>query len=63
MTKHLLNDIALFVEVVNAKTFTKAAERLEMPVSTLSRRVSALEATIGFRLLNRDCPLAPRLLL
>jgi DNA-binding transcriptional LysR family regulator len=53
MTKHLLNDIALFVEVVNAKTFTKAAERLEMPVSTLSRRVSALEATIGFRLLNR----------
>lgn len=54
MTKHLFSDIALFVEVVNAKSFTKAAERLEMPVSTLSRRVSALEATIGFRLLNRS---------
>ena len=53
MTKHLLSDIALFVEVVNGKSFTKAAERLEMPVSTLSRRVSALEADIGFRLLNR----------
>ncbi len=53
MTKHLLSDIALFIEVVNAKSFTKAAERLEMPASTLSRRVSALESTIGFRLLNR----------
>nr|WP_295782759.1 LysR family transcriptional regulator [Rhodoferax sp.] len=53
MTKHLLSDIALFIEVVNAKSFTKAAERLDMPASTLSRRVSALETTIGFRLLNR----------
>jgi DNA-binding transcriptional LysR family regulator len=53
MTKHLLSDIALFIDVVNAKSFTKAAQRLEMPASTLSRRVSALERTIGFRLLNR----------
>jgi DNA-binding transcriptional LysR family regulator len=53
MTKHLLSDIALFIEVVHAKSFTKAAERLDMPTSTLSRRVSALETTIGFRLLNR----------
>lgn len=53
MTKHLLSDIALFIEVVNTKSFTKAAERLDMPASTLSRRVSGLETTIGFRLLNR----------
>lgn len=53
MTKHLLSDIALFIEVVNAKSFTKAAERLDMPASTLSRRISTLEAMIGFRLLNR----------
>lgn len=53
MTKHLLSDIALFIEVVNVKSFTKAAVRLDMPASTLSRRVSALETTIGFRLLNR----------
>jgi DNA-binding transcriptional LysR family regulator len=53
MTKHLLSDIALFIEVVHGKSFTKAAERLDMPASTLSRRVSALETTIGFRLLNR----------
>ena len=53
MMKHLLSDIALFIEVVHSKSFTKAAERLDMPASTLSRRVSALEAHIGFRLLNR----------
>jgi DNA-binding transcriptional LysR family regulator len=53
MTNHLLSDIALFIEVVHFKSFTKAAERLGMPASTLSRRVSALETTIGFRLLNR----------
>jgi DNA-binding transcriptional LysR family regulator len=53
MTKHLLSDIALFIEVVNVSSFTKAAERLDMPASTLSRRIYALEAMIGFRLLNR----------
>jgi len=50
---HLLRDIALFVEVVNTKSFTRAAENLEMPPSTLSRRVSGLERDIGLRLLNR----------
>lgn len=49
----LLNDIALFIEVVNAGGFTQAAERLEMPPSTLSRRIAALERLIGFKLLNR----------
>lgn len=54
MDKHLLSDIALFIEVVNTGSFTLAAQRLEMPPSTLSRRVSALEKAIGFRLLNRS---------
>lgn len=49
----LLNDIALFIEVVNAGGFTQAAERLEMPPSTLSRRIATLERQIGFKLLNR----------
>lgn len=49
----LLRDIALFVEVVNSKSFTHAAQNLDMPASTLSRRISALEAEIGLRLLNR----------
>lgn len=53
MNRQLFSDIALFIEVVNAKSFTKAALYLNMPASTLSRRISTLEANIGFRLLNR----------
>jgi DNA-binding transcriptional LysR family regulator len=49
----LLNDMALFVEVVKAKGFRGAAEVLGMPNSTLSRRISALEKSIGLRLLHR----------
>jgi DNA-binding transcriptional LysR family regulator len=48
-----LNDMALFVEVARAKSFRKAAEVLEMPNSTLSRRISELEKAIGLRLLHR----------
>ncbi len=48
-----LNDIALFVAVVRAMSFRKAADLLDMPASTLSRRVSALEKGIGIRLLHR----------
>ena len=49
----LLNDMALFVEVVKARSFRGAAETLGMPNSTLSRRISLLEKAIGLRLLNR----------
>lgn len=48
-----LNDMALFVEVVKAKGFRGAAEAIGMPNSTLSRRISALEKSIGLRLLHR----------
>lgn len=48
-----LNDMALFVEVVKAKGFLRAAESIGMPSSTLSRRISHLEKSIGLRLLNR----------
>jgi DNA-binding transcriptional LysR family regulator len=49
----LLNDMALFVEVVKAKGFRGAAAAMDMPSSTLSRRISALEKAIGLRLLHR----------
>ncbi|KHK54723.1 LysR family transcriptional regulator [Ralstonia sp. A12] len=49
----LLNDMALFVEVVKAKGFRSAAEAMGVPNSTLSRRISALEKAIGLRLLHR----------
>nr|WP_314739320.1 LysR family transcriptional regulator [uncultured Haemophilus sp.] len=50
---HLLDDMELFVEVVKAKGFTKAADYLNMPKSTLSVRINKLEENIGLRLLNR----------
>lgn len=49
----LLNDMALFVEVVKAKGFRGAAQATGMSNSTLSRRISALEKAIGLRLLHR----------
>jgi DNA-binding transcriptional LysR family regulator len=53
MAMALLNDMALFVEVVKARSFRRAAEAIGMPNSTLSRRISALEKAIGLRLLHR----------
>jgi DNA-binding transcriptional LysR family regulator len=49
----LLNDMALFVEVVKARSFRRAAGAMSMPNSTLSRRISGLEKAIGLRLLHR----------
>lgn len=49
----LLNDMALFVEVVKARGFRHAAEAVGIPNSTVSRRISALEKAIGLRLLHR----------
>jgi DNA-binding transcriptional LysR family regulator len=48
-----LADMALFVEVAQARGFRGAAERLGMPNSTLSRRISPLEKALGLRLFNR----------
>lgn len=49
-----LNDIALFVEVVQRKSFSRAADALAIPAATLSRRVSELERGLGVRLLIRS---------
>jgi len=53
MSLELLNDMALFVEVVKARGFRGAAQAIGIPNSTLSRRISGLEKAIGLRLLNR----------
>lgn len=50
---YYLNEMALFVEVVKAKSFTRAAENLSMPKSTLSNKISELEQHLGIKLLNR----------
>jgi DNA-binding transcriptional LysR family regulator len=47
------NDLLLFARVADEGSFSRAAERLGLPKSTVSRRVSALEAELGERLLLR----------
>ncbi|MDE2441392.1 MAG: LysR family transcriptional regulator [Betaproteobacteria bacterium] len=48
------NDLILFAHVMEAGSFSKAAERTGLPKSTLSRRITALEAKLGERLLTRS---------
>ena len=49
-----LNDLAMFVQVVRAGSFSEAARRLGMPANTLSRRIDQLEGQLGTRLLHRS---------
>jgi len=48
-----LNDVVTFVQVVRSGSFTAAADELGVQKSSASRRVSALEETLGARLLQR----------
>jgi DNA-binding transcriptional LysR family regulator len=47
------NDLLVFARVVDEGSFSRAAERLSLPKSTVSRRVAALEGKLGERLLLR----------
>ena len=49
-----LNDLAMFVQVVRAGSFSEAARRLHMPANTLSRRIDQFEGQLGTRLLHRS---------
>ncbi|KZN34220.1 hypothetical protein N480_21695 [Pseudoalteromonas luteoviolacea S2607] len=53
MQKHDVNTMLLFLAVVEAGSFTLAAERLNMPKANLSRKISQLEASLGITLLER----------
>ncbi|MEM6733811.1 MAG: LysR family transcriptional regulator, partial [Myxococcota bacterium] len=48
-----LGDVATFVRVVEAGSFTGAARRLQAPKSSVSRRVRRLEAALDVQLLHR----------
>jgi len=48
-----IDDLQAFVAVVEAGSFTAAAERLGIAKSAISRRVSALEQRLGAQLLRR----------
>lgn len=49
-----LNELLVFTRVVQAGSFVAAARDLDMPKSTVSRKVSALEQRLGARLLQRS---------
>ncbi|MBA1275890.1 LysR family transcriptional regulator [Stutzerimonas azotifigens] len=48
-----LEDLRLFVTTLDQQSFTAAAERLGLSKQYVSRRIQALEAELGVRLLNR----------
>src|SRR5205823_2856907 len=47
------NDLLLFARIVEAGSFSMAAQRLDLPKSTVSRRIALLESSLGERLLQR----------
>ena len=49
-----LNSLVVFAKVVKAGSFSEAARRLKMPISTVSRRIAELENHLGVRLLERS---------
>jgi len=50
----MLDNISIFIEVVKQGSFSKASQQLNIPSSTVSRRVSELESLLGVRLLERN---------
>jgi DNA-binding transcriptional LysR family regulator len=48
-----LNDIRVFHAIVEDGSFTAAGKVLDLPTSTISRRISRLENHLGVRLLQR----------
>lgn len=50
----MLDDLALFVAIVEAGSLNAAAEKEGVPAATVTRRLQKLEGTLGYRLLNRS---------
>jgi DNA-binding transcriptional LysR family regulator len=51
---HDLNDVQFFVAVVENQGFSAAARTLNLPKSSVSRRIANLEARLGVRLIERS---------
>jgi DNA-binding transcriptional LysR family regulator len=49
-----LNTLAVFAKIAEATSFSEAARRLKMPISTISRRIAELEDQLSVRLLERS---------
>lgn len=48
------SDLPFFVEVARQKSFTQAADALDIPLPTVSRRIAAMEKSLGIQLFNRN---------
>lgn len=48
-----LNEVAIFIKVVQTGSFSEAAKQLQMPKSTVSMKISNLERTLNTTLINR----------
>ena len=48
------NDLMLFARVAETGSFSRAAQRVRLPKSTVSRRIAALEKRLGERLIQRN---------
>lgn len=53
MEQYEANDLLIFARVADAGSFSRAAERIGLPKSTVSRRISLLEERLGERLMLR----------
>lgn len=50
----MLDDLSLFVSIVEAGSLSAAAEKEGLPTATVTRRLQTLERTLGYRLLARS---------
>lgn len=48
------DDLLLFARVMDSGSFSRAAERVQLPKSSVSRRIAALEQRLGEKLLQRS---------
>jgi DNA-binding transcriptional LysR family regulator len=53
MEQYDANDLLIFARVADAGSFSRAAERIGLPKSTVSRRIGLLEERLGERLMLR----------
>lgn len=53
MSEKIFRDIPLFVEAAKQSSFTKAAEVMDIPLPTVSRRISTMEKALGIPLFYR----------
>ncbi|MDH5622096.1 MAG: LysR family transcriptional regulator [Gammaproteobacteria bacterium] len=49
-----LNALAVYARVAEALSFSEASRRLDMPISTVSRKVADLEDSLGVQLIERS---------